>query len=117
VTNYIYISKERFSAIKDKFGAPQKGELLISSKLYSREADFEVADTIIELSKEKNISGAEIVLAWLHQNPIVASPIFGATQLQHIEEAVHSLEVSLSPEEIEKVQAPYQVNKVMPWNL
>ena len=86
-------------------------------KLYSRESDFEVAEAVMEVAKNKGVSGAEIALAWLHQNPVVASPIFGATQLQHIEEAAHSTAIKLTKEEIETIEAPYKVNKVLPWNL
>lgn len=86
-------------------------------KLYNRENDFQVADAVMEVAKEKGVSGAEVALAWLHQHPAMTSPIFGATQLWHIEEAAHSVEVKLSPAEIEKIEAPYTVNIVKPWNL
>jgi len=86
-------------------------------KLYNRENDFQVADAVMEVAKAKGVSGAEVALAWLHQHPAMASPIFGATQLWHIEEAAHSVEVKLSPAEIEKIEAPYEVNIVKPWNL
>jgi len=86
-------------------------------KLYNRVLDFQVADIVMEVAKEKGISGAEVALAWLHQNPVVASPIFGATQIWHIEEAVNSVHIKLTPNEIKKIEAPYEVNIVKPWNL
>lgn len=87
------------------------------AKLYNRESDFLVCDAVMKLAKEKGVSGAQIALAWLHQNPIVSSPIFGATQLWHIEEAAQSVNIKLTEEEIEKIETPYQVNIVKPWNL
>ena len=86
-------------------------------KLYSRESDFQVADAVMEVAKRKGVKGAELALAWLHQNPVVASPIFGATKIKHIEEAANSTEITLTKEEIEIIEAPYIINKVMPWNL
>lgn len=86
-------------------------------KLYNREADFEVAETVSKLAVQKGISGAELALAWLHQNPTVVSPIFGATQLWHIEEAANSVNIYLSKEEIITIEKPYQVNITKPWNL
>lgn len=86
-------------------------------KLYNRENDFQVADIVMEVAKNKGVSGAEIALAWLHQQPMMAAPIFGATQHWHIKEAAHSVEVKLTPDEIEKIEAPYEVNIVKPWNL
>ncbi len=88
-----------------------------ADRLYDREADYQVADAVIKLADQKDVSGAEIALAWLHQNPIVASPIFGATKTDHLKEAVHSLELKLSPAEIQSIETPYQVNIVKPWNL
>ncbi len=86
-------------------------------KLYNRETDFQIADVVMEVAKEKGVSGAEVALAWLHQNPIVASPIFGATQLWHIEEAANSVNIKLTTEEIQKIESHYKVNIVKPWNL
>ncbi len=88
-----------------------------ADRLYNREADYKVADTVMQIADQKDVSGAEIALAWLHQNPIVASPIFGATKTDHIREAAHSLEISLTHEEISEIESPYQVNIVKPWNL
>lgn len=86
-------------------------------KLYNRESDFKVADAVMELGRQKGVSGAEVALAWLHQNPIVASPIFGATTLSHIEEAVHSVFLPLSEEDVIAIEKPYEVNVTKPWNL
>ena len=86
-------------------------------KMINREGDFQVADAVMKVAAEKGVSGAEIALAWLHRNPIVASPIFGATQLKHIEEAAHSVEIELNDDEIARIEAPYQVNQVLPDNL
>ncbi|MFK8009521.1 MAG: aldo/keto reductase, partial [Saprospiraceae bacterium] len=87
------------------------------AKLYNREADFKVADAVMQVAKNKGVSGAEVALAWLHQNPLMASPIFGATQIWHIEEAAKSVNINLTPDEIEKIEMPYEVNIVKPWNL
>jgi len=86
-------------------------------KLYNRAIDFQVAEAVMEVAKNKGVSGAEVALAWLHQNPIMTSPIFGATKNWHIEEAANSVNIQLTEDEIEAIEAPYQVNIVKPWNL
>lgn len=83
-------------------------------KLYGRESDYKVAEAVMEVAKNKGVSGAEIALAWLHQHPMMVSPIFGATKIKHIEEAAHSVEVVLTAAEIDFIEAPYEVNKVLP---
>ncbi len=84
---------------------------------YARETDFEIADRVMTLAKTKGVSGAEIALAWLHQNPIVASPIFGATKIEHIRNAAHSVRLTLTGEEIRQLEAPYCPNHIIPENL
>jgi len=86
-------------------------------KLYNREIDYKVADVVMEVARQKGVSGAEVALAWLHQNSIVASPVFGATKITHIEEAVHSVFLPLTAEDIYYIEKPYEVNCVKPWNL
>jgi len=86
-------------------------------KLYNRESDYKVGDAVMELAKQKGVSGAEIALAWLHKKPFVASPVFGATKLSHIDEAAHSVFLPLTEEDILSVEKPYEVNIVKPWNL
>lgn len=86
-------------------------------KLYNRESDYKVADAVMDLGRQKGVSGAEVALAWLHQNPIVASPVFGATKISHIEEAAHSVFLPLTDSDIRSIEKPYEVNVVKPWNM
>ena len=59
----------------------------------------------------------EISLAWLLTK--TASPVVGATKLQHIEEMVGAVELSLSEEEIaflEEAYVPHKLVDVMAQN-
>ncbi len=47
------------------------------------------------VAKEKNVSPAQVALAWLLHKGVTA-PIIGATKIEHIEEAVGALEISLT---------------------
>ena len=49
-----------------------------------------------------------VALPWLLQAPGVTAPIIGATKLSHIDDAVKSLDVHLTPPEIAELEAPYQ---------
>jgi aryl-alcohol dehydrogenase-like predicted oxidoreductase len=46
-------------------------------------------------------------LAWLLSKPYVTSPIIGATKPQHLEDAIASLTVRLTADEIAALEAPY----------
>nr|NIW46279.1 aldo/keto reductase [Gammaproteobacteria bacterium]NIX59528.1 aldo/keto reductase [candidate division Zixibacteria bacterium] len=56
---------------------------------------------------------AQLALAWLLHKPGVVSPIIGATKMQHLEEAVQALEITLTPEEIEQLEASYVPHPVL----
>jgi 1-deoxyxylulose-5-phosphate synthase len=83
-------------------------------KLYSgtEEADKPVVDRLGEVAKARGISRAQIALAWLLHKPAVTAPIIGATKLHHLEESVAALEVKLSEEEIDALEAPYAPHRI-----
>lgn len=53
------------------------------------------------------VSRAQIALAWLHRQPVVTAPLVGAGTIQQIDDAVASLDVELSNEEVRGLEAPY----------
>lgn len=74
----------------------------------SGEADYRVVDEVLAISSERGLSSAQVSLAWLLHQPGVTAPIVGATRLQHLEEAVSSIEVELSDDERHRLDAVYQ---------
>ena len=50
---------------------------------------------------------AQVALAWILQKPFVTSPIVGASQPHHLDDAVAALSLSLTSEEMEKLEEPY----------
>ena len=45
--------------------------------------------------------------------PGVTAPIVGATKLEHLEDAIEAANLSLSPEEIERLEEPYVPHPVL----
>ena len=84
-----------------------------SDKLYCQDSDFDVADAIGEVAESKGISRAQVGLAWLLQKPNVAAPIIGTTKIGHLEDAVKAVDITLSEEEVEKLEAPYVPHPVL----
>lgn len=81
------------------------------SERYFKPEDYDISETVEALAKEKGVTPAQVALAWLfHKN--VTSPIIGATKVEHIEEAVGALEVSLDSSEIQRLEAPYRPHPV-----
>ena len=50
---------------------------------------------------------AQVGLAWLLQKPGVTAPIIGTTKLEHVEDALAAEQLSLSEEEIARLEEPY----------
>jgi len=80
-----------------------------AKKLYSSadESDHAVIDAVGALAEQRNVSRAEIALAWHFSKPYMTAPIIGATKPKHHDDAVAAVALKLTPEEIEKLEAPY----------
>ena len=71
------------------------------------DGDKSVIDVVEEISSQRGVPMAQIALAWVLKNPMVASPIVGPTKAEHLADAVGALNISLSPDEIERLEASY----------
>ena len=77
------------------------------------DTDQSVVERVAELAKKHGVPRSNIALAWLLQkNPVVA-PIVGATKFSHLEEAVGSLNVKLTGDEVTYLEAPYTPHKIV----
>jgi 1-deoxyxylulose-5-phosphate synthase len=75
--------------------------------LYRPDLDRPVIDRAAEVAAERGISPAQVALAWLLHKPGVTAPIVGATKLEHVDDALAAGSLSLSDEEIARLQEPY----------
>ena len=55
---------------------------------------------------------SQIALAWLLHKGVNA-PIIGATRVEHLEEAVGSLDVRLSEDDVKRLEEPYKPHRVL----
>jgi len=81
--------------------------------LYSEPTDFDVVERVAEVAAERGVSPAQVALAWLLHRPGVTAPIVGATKLQHLEDAVAAEQLSLSDEEMARLEEPYFAHPVL----
>jgi 1-deoxyxylulose-5-phosphate synthase len=75
--------------------------------LYTPEVDFAVVDRVVEVALERGAAPAQVALAWLLGRPGVTAPIVGATRLEHLDDAIAAEELSLSAEEVARLEEPY----------
>jgi aryl-alcohol dehydrogenase-like predicted oxidoreductase len=75
--------------------------------LYGADADRAIIEAVATIARARNVSRAQVALAWLLQKPGITSPIIGASKPQHLEDAVAALSLKLTPEEVKALEAPY----------
>jgi len=99
---------------RDKSGETTRSKTdALAQRLYYADNDFDVLDRVIQLGRERGVSPAQIALAWMLHKPYVTAPIIGATKMQHLEEAIAALDIVLSPEEMDRLEAAYQPHPML----
>jgi aryl-alcohol dehydrogenase-like predicted oxidoreductase len=78
----------------------------------TEEVDKQVVNRVAEVAKARGVPRAQIALAWLLHKPVITAPIVGATKLEHLDDALGSLEVKLSADEIAALEEPYAPHAV-----
>ena len=76
------------------------------------EADRSVVEAVAEVAGARGVSRAQVALAWLLRNPVVTSPIVGATKPEHLEDALAALSLELTDDEAKQLEAPYAPHAV-----
>jgi aryl-alcohol dehydrogenase-like predicted oxidoreductase len=77
-----------------------------------REEDKAIVDAVATVAAARGISRAQVALAWLARHPAVDAPIVGATKPEHLADAVASVDVELSDDEVKALEAPYVPHRI-----
>ena len=85
----------------------------LSQSQYDTEADFDVAARAAEVATERGVPPAQVALAWLLRKPAVTAPIVGATRPGHIADALAAARLTLSDEEVSRLEEPYVPHRVL----
>ncbi len=70
-------------------------------------SDQKIVEAVGAIATAREVSHAVVALAWLRSKSVVAAPIVGALRAKHIEDAVASLAITLTDEEVSKLEGPY----------
>ena len=79
---------------------------------YYLPSDFEVVAVVKEIAAQHAVTPAQIALAWVLHKPYICAPIVGATKSYQLEEALKALEITLSADELTRLEAHYQPHPV-----
>jgi aryl-alcohol dehydrogenase-like predicted oxidoreductase len=80
--------------------------------LYSDD-DQSVVEAVLRVASKRNVPPAQVALAWVLKNPVVSSPIVGATKPEHLSDAVAAVELELDDAEIAELEAGYKTHGVV----
>ena len=76
-------------------------------------SDPVIVERVAEIAKSLGVPRAQVALAWMLAKPVVTAPIIGATKLDHIDDAVAALDLTLSAEEIAHLETIYTPHGVV----
>ena len=76
------------------------------------EADREVVERVAEIARERQVSRAQVGLAWMMSKPYITAPIVGASKMNHLTDAVASVSLKLTSEEISRLEEPYVPHRI-----
>lgn len=98
--------------LDDKQSTTRAGSDAYAAALYDNPHDWDVVEAVKKVAAAKGNSPAEVSLAWLLSRPAVVAPIIGATKLEHLDAAIRAVDVTLTPDEVKALEAPYQPHAV-----
>lgn len=92
----------------DRGEEPTEGRATEDDHTEARFTDqnWAVLDEARAIAEEKDVTPAQLSLAWLLHKPVVDAPIIGPRTIDHLEENVASLDVALTDEELERLESP-----------
>jgi aryl-alcohol dehydrogenase-like predicted oxidoreductase len=93
-------------------GTTRAGNDQYAENLYDSPSDLDVIQATRQVAGEIGVKPAEVALAWLLSRQGVAAPIVGATKIEHLETAVKSLDLTLTEDQIQRIETPYLPHSV-----
>ncbi|QKJ86943.1 Aldo/keto reductase [Paramixta manurensis] len=78
------------------------------------ERSLTIAETVRDIASETGATSAQVALAWTLVNPVVASPIIGARTVAQLEDNLDALSVTLSYEQLERLEAASKPEQIFP---
>ncbi len=90
----------------DRSGSDAFGKTLYKS------TDDTIVERVAKIADERGVSMAQVALAWVSRHPAVSAPIVGATKAHHLDDAIASIELELTADEIADLERPYTPQRV-----
>jgi len=71
-----------------------------------RDENWAVVEAIEEIAAAKSVTPPQVAIAWLLEQEAVDAPIIGPRTSEHLQDLLGALEVDLSSDDLERIEAP-----------
>ena len=96
------------TAVGDQSNSTKRGQTDgLDKHLYTDDSDVAIIDAVRTVAERHGRPMAQIALAWVSSKPVVTAPIIGVTKMAQLDDAIASLEIELSDDDIAELEAPY----------
>jgi aryl-alcohol dehydrogenase-like predicted oxidoreductase len=85
------------------------------AKSFDSPADRPIVDVVEAVARERDVPMAQVALAWVLSKPAVSAAIVGATKGHHLADAVASLDLQLTTDEVRRLERPYMPQEPYWW--
>jgi aryl-alcohol dehydrogenase-like predicted oxidoreductase len=73
----------------------------------AEDGDRKITEAVASVASARGVSRAQVALAWVRQQAAVSSPIVGATKQHHLDDAIKSIDLDLTDDELAALESPY----------
>lgn len=77
------------------------------------DADRQVVEAVARVAAARGVPRAQVALAWVLAKPGVTAPIIGVSRPGHLDDALAALDIELTVDEIQQLEAPYVPHQVV----
>jgi 1-deoxyxylulose-5-phosphate synthase len=85
----------------------------VAHKYYWTDQDFAISEAVGAVAQRHGVSRAQVAYAWVAGRPGVTAPIVGVTKVAQLDEALASLALTLSAEDVAALEARYAPRPVL----
>lgn len=84
----------------------------------NKEKAFDIIDVMEPIAQSKNVSVAQVALAWLLHQPVVTTVIIGAKKLEQLDDNLKAVDVTFTEDELKKLDEASKLSPEYPgWML
>ena len=76
--------------------------------LYRGDADFDIADRVVEVAEKYGKKPAQIALAWLAGKPEITTPVVGVSKIEQLDQLVEAVQLDLDDADVAYLEELYR---------